>query len=457
MKEKLIIEITTIIEIITIPYILKRIIDIEIPNENIKGLIIWGFIYICILISQCYMILKHCDMRFILKKNIQRNLRKKIFNKFQQVKAKFYDDNDIGVILQFLQTDTDNAAMLFSQIMVEMYFMGLAEFTIVAIFLMFVNVKITLLILILYIVGFLITLYFNKKTINLISQIRKISIDLYSYINESVNGFLTIKVLNIIDKKQEELKDKLEEYTKANSKLEKIIAKYNNIFKFITSFSTIIIIFFAGIDVVKGFMTYAEITLLISYSNRLEYEFKWFIKHLTNYNKCFYAYSKILEFIKLDDIEDLKSGENLDNINDIEFKKVYFSYNGTQKNIKNFSLKIDKNDKVALVGRTGSGKTTITSLLCRFYDLQKGQILINNKDYKNYNISSLRSRIGYIMQEAQILPNSIIDNIRYVNKEITIEEIENIFKRLNLHDKIMSLQDKYNTDIYNNPDILSTR
>lgn len=452
-----IIEITTIIEMITIPYIIKRIIDIEIPNENLYGLIIWGFIYIGVLILQCYMILKHCDMRFILKKKIQRNLREKIFNKLQRVKAKFYDDNDMGVILQFLQADTDNAAMLFSQIMVEMYFMGLAEFTIVAIFLMFVDIKITIIILIIYIIGFAITLYFNKKTMSLISQIRKISIELYSRINEGVNGFLTIKILNIIKKKEEELKDKLEEYTENNIKLEKIIAKYNNVFRFITSFSTVIIIYFAGINVVRGFMSYAEIVLLIEYSDRLGYEFKWFIKHLTNFDKCFFAYSKILEFIKLDSIEDLELGKDLKSIDNIEFKKVYFSYNGNQKNLRNFSLKIEKNDKVALVGRTGSGKTTVTSLICRFYEPINGEILINGKNYKDYNILSLRNRIGYVMQEVQILPNTIIDNIKYVNEDITIEEVEKIFRKLKLHDKIMSLENAYNTDIYNNPDMLSSR
>ena len=109
-------------------------------------------------------------------------------------------------------------------------------------------------------------------------------------------------------------------------------------------------------------------------------------------------------------------------------KNVYFSYNSNQKNIKDFCLNLEHGEKVALVGKTGSGKTTITSLLCRFYEPIKGEILINNKNYKKYKISSLRKRIGYVMQEVEIFPNTIIDNIKYINK-----------------------------DIYNNPDILSTR
>lgn len=189
----------------------------------------------------------------------------------------------------------------------------------------------------------------------------------------------------------------------------------------------------------------------------MKYELTWFTRHLTVFNRSFLAYSKIIEFLNREDVEDLEKGEKLEKINEVEFKNVYFSYNDNQKNIEKFSMKLEENKKVALVGKTGSGKTTIANLLCRFYEPQKGEIQINNKDYKSYSISSIRKKIGYVMQEVQILPNTIIDNIRYVNKNITIKEIQNILKRLKLHDKILELENGYNTDIYNNAEILSTR
>lgn len=454
----IIIETTAIAEIIIIPYIIKRILNIEIPNKNIIGLIILGSIYTIYLIIQCYLILKHCKIRCILKRKIQKDLREKAFNKLQGVKKKFYDDNEIGTIMQFLQSDTSEASKLFPEIITEMLFMGLARFSIITIFLMFIDLKIALYILGVYIIGFFITIYFNKKTVKIINEIRKINIDIYSYINEGVYGFLTIKILNIINKKEKELEDKLIEYNISNNKLEKIIARYNNIFLFITSFTTAIIIYYVGIDVMQGISSYAKIMLLMEYgTNQLKYEFNWFIKHLTDYNKSFFAYSKILDFLNINDVEDLESGEELENISSIRFKNVYFSYNSNQKNIKDFCLNLEHGEKVALVGKTGSGKTTITSLLCRFYEPIKGEILINNKNYKKYKISSLRKRIGYVMQEVEIFPNTIIDNIKYINKDISIEEIKDIFKKLKLHNKIENLEYGYNTDIYNNPDILSTR
>ena len=114
----IIIELTAIIEIITIPYITKKMINIEIPNKNIKALVILGVIYIAFLLLQCYMVLKHCNMRSILKRKIQRDLREKVFNKMQDVKTKFYDENETGVILQFLQTDVNDSGALFPEIVV---------------------------------------------------------------------------------------------------------------------------------------------------------------------------------------------------------------------------------------------------------------------------------------------------------------------------------------------------
>ncbi len=447
---------SAILDIKAIPYLVRQMIDIDIPNNNVKSLIIFGFIYITFLLVSCYITLKHCDMRSILERKIQRDLREKVFNKMQVTKTKFYDENDIGVILQFLQGDVNDAGRMFADIITEMVFMGIIRFSIYSVFLMFVDLKITFIILLLYIIGYLVTLYFNKKTISLINNIRKVNMEIYSKVNEGVQGFLTIKILNIIQKKENELKQLLKEYEVTNNKLEKNVSIYNNLFAFIVSLSTAIIIYFAGIKVTSGIMAYVEIMLLIQYSDSLNFEFKWFIKHLTNFNKSFISFSKILKFLKLDNIENIEEGKNLENINLIEFSNVQFSYTGYEKNIRNLSFTLNKNEKLALVGRTGSGKTTIINLLCRFYEPVKGKIKINNKDYLEYSISSLRKKIGYVMQDTYIIDGTLIDNIRYVNNNITNEEIENIFKKLKLHEKIIKLKDGYNTNINNNIDIFST-
>lgn len=165
------------------------------------------------------------------------------------------------------------------------------------------------------------------------AQIRKINIELYNRINEGIQGFLTIKILNIIQKK-EELKETLKEYETINNKLEKNVVMYNNIFAFIVSLSTAVIIYYAGIKAVQGVITYSEIVLLIEYSSSLKFEFNWFIKHVTDFNKSYISFSKILSFLTLDNVEKLQEGKELKKIETIEFSNVHFSYTGYEKIFK---------------------------------------------------------------------------------------------------------------------------
>lgn len=348
---------TALLEIVTVPHLVKQILDVEIPNQNIKGLVLFVGLHISILLVQCYLVLKHCEMRCFLSRWIKKDLRNRIFTKLQKVKAKFFDENETGMILQFLQDDTQNAGELFPITITEMFTMGMIRFSIVAIFLMFVNFKIALMILGLYAVGLLLTLLFNSKTMAKIVQIRKINMKVYTAINEGIQNFSTIKTLGIIHQKIKDLEEKLEEYNLENSKLERIISTYNTIFSFITSFTSIVIIYFGGMDVIQGIMTYAEIMLMIDYSSYIEFEFSWFTRHLTDFNECFFAYSKILELLEKTEEEDLNKGEKLiDKITSIEFDNISFSYHHTQKNIKNFSLEVAENEKVALIGKTGARK-----------------------------------------------------------------------------------------------------
>ncbi len=351
----LLIVVTALLEIVTVPYLVKQILDVEIPGQNIKGLVVLVILHIFILLVQCYLVLKHCEMRCFLERWIRKDLRNHIFTKLQKVKAKFFDENDTGMILQFLQDDTQHAGELFPITITEMFTMGMIRFSIVAIFLMFVNLKIALMILGLYVIGLLITLFFNSKTMKKIEQIRKVNMDVYTSIHEGIHSFLTIKTLEIINQKIKKLEEKLEEYNLENSKLERIITTYNTIFSFITSFTSIVIIYWGGMNVVQGIMTYAEIMLMIDYSSYIEFEFSWFTRHLTDFNECFFAYSKILELLEKTEEEDLNKGEKLiDKITRIEFDNVSFSYNHTQKNIEDFSLEVQKNEKVALIGKTGA-------------------------------------------------------------------------------------------------------
>ena len=163
-------------------------------------------------------------------------------------------------------------------------------------------------------------------------------------------------------------------------------------------------------------------------------------------------------FETMDEKIEIKDEENAIDINIegvIEFKNVTFSYRKNKKVLDDLSFKVKPQEKIAIVGETGSGKTTITNLIGRFYDIDSGKILIDGKNIKELKLNSLRKQIAIMQQENYLFSTSIMKNLKYGTDNISNEEIIEIFKKLNVHNWIMSLENGYNTILSNNGKNLS--
>lgn len=179
------------------------------------------------------------------------------------------------------------------------------------------------------------------------------------------------------------------------------------------------------------------------------------IRFVDRLNKSYISFKKILKFNNEFENEEDNGKLELSKINNVELKNVNFSYNEEKEILNNINLKVNNEEKIAIIGKTGSGKTTLVNLLCRFYNLKNGLITINGIDYKKYKIKDLREQIGYVLQDVVIFEGNVFENINYSNKGISEEEIINICKRLNLHNKIMSFEKGYETNLNRNKDLLS--
>lgn len=131
----------------------------------------------------------------------------------------------------------------------------------------------------------------------------------------------------------------------------------------------------------------------------------------------------------------------------VEFKNVDFSYDENSHVLKNINFKVNKGERIALVGATGAGKTTIVSLLSRFYDPTSGEVLIDGKDIRNVEIESLRSQMGIMLQDTFLFSTTIMENIRYGRLDATDEDVINAAKAVNAHEFIMKLENGYNTEV----------
>ena len=430
-------------------------VEYAIPSKNIKLILILGISYFSVNILRAIATFFEDFNDTGFEKELQADYREKIFKKLQNTKQSELDKIQVGEILENIINDTKEFSMWYGTGICRSYFAGIVRLVGTLLVLAYLNIPIVTITFLIYIIGFFVTHIFNKKSIQYTKLKREANAKILNWSNEQVQGYSTIKALEIEEERLSELKNLISQYNKVTNKLEKNIRIYSCLYDFIVSFVGVINILIGSISVEQGIITYGTMIILARYITSPETYARWVIEGFQYRNVGKISYEKIQSILQKEE-ENIDVGISLDNVKKIEFNDVCFSYDNEKNVLNHISYEIEKDKSVALIGRTGSGKTSLVNLLCRFYDLDEGTIKINGRDYREYSIRSLRNKIGYIMQKVVIFDGTILENINYANKDISKGEIIEICKKLNLHEKIMSLKDGYETKISSDTDVFST-
>ncbi len=444
----------TSIMVITFIAFMIVMVEYAIPSKNIDMIIKLGVLYFIVNIFRGLITIYEDINHDSFEKEIEADYREKIFLKLQNMKQKEIDKIRVGEVLENVINDTKEFSKYYTFGICRAYFGGILRLFGTLAVLMYLDVKIITITFLIYLLGFSVTFLINKKSRKFMKLKRDANAKIINWSNEQVQGYQTIKSLEAEHQRIIEIKSLIKEYEKAVKKLEKNIRLYTCLYEFMVSFVGIANILVGSISVQQGILSYGALIILARYIDQPEVYARWVIEGFQFRNAGRIAYEKINNILEKEE-DNLSTGKELETVENIEFKNVAFSYTDSQKVLNDISLKINRNESIALVGRTGSGKTSMVNLMCRFYDLQEGQIKINGNDYKEYSIKSLRNKIGYIMQKVVIFDGTILENINYTNKNISKEKIIEICKKLNLHEKIMSLKEGYETKISNDTDIFS--
>ena len=199
---------------------------------------------------------------------------------------------------------------------------------------------------------------------------------------------------------------------------------------------------------VAAVMSIGRLSSFLSYTNQYSKPFNEVSNVVAEFENAKASFKRINDFLNIVDDEN-KGKDEIKEIKSIEFKKMSFSYDEARPLIKNFSLKISKGQKVAIVGPTGAGKTTLINLLMRFYDPNSGSILINKKPYEDIKKESLRNKVGMVLQDTWIFKGTILDNIRYFKKDATQKEVREAAKKAHADIFINTLPNGYLTEVSN--------
>ena len=435
-------------------FITYSLFDEAIAKENIKLVLFLAIVMFVKVIFQIIEGIIQCRLRHHLQRDFSNYARKDIFNKLIKSKVNFFDKNNSSELFELVMNDSDNLATFFTQNGNQLIGFTVRALTYIVI-LLFVNVKLALILILIYFVGYISLILSNKKTIYLLKEIRNLNILITKWITEQINGFENVKALKIEKNRLEKINKLIKKYNEESYTLDKLIRKYIFVYNFFSLITIFAVVYIGGLDIITGIFTYGSLMIFVNATSDIKRFFDIAISYVDKINKSYVSFVKILNFNDNFSQEEDTGKLDLKKITNIEIQNLNFSYNEDKKILKNINLKTGKNDKVAIIGRTGSGKTTLVNLLCRFYDLEDGKIIINGVDYKKYKIQDLRNQIGYVLQDVVIFDGNVYENVNYANKDIKDEDIKNICKRLKLHDKIMSLENGYETNLNKNKDLLS--
>jgi ATP-binding cassette subfamily B protein len=356
-----------------------------------------------------------------------------------------YEKMSSGEIINRITNDSDALSFTFRKLIV-----AVGEIVAALIILVYVFINSWIVgteIVIIMITLFLLMKYFNPKMKESHSARKKEQDKFTSLVTESVRGIREIKTLGIKYNLLNEMKDIIKVLLDKSIKEMDLYCKFNIFAKVLRTLMEIGVFATAGILLYRG---EASLTFFVSMTYYI-YRYMYMIDNLSDlnqtYQKVVVALKRINELVLNRKFEDEKYGDiSLRKVNGvIEFKNVYFGYPDEQDILKNFNLKLEPNKKIAIVGRSGQGKSTLFNLLTRVFDVRKGSITLDGIDIKDLDEKTIRKNISIIRQEPFIFNRTIKDNFKVVNKNIKLDEIKEYNKKAYLDDYIESLPDKYNT------------
>ncbi|MFY9279279.1 MAG: ABC transporter ATP-binding protein [Caldicoprobacterales bacterium] len=380
---------------------------------------------------------------------MENDMRRELFQHYQKLSFSFYDEEKTGKLMSRITNDL----LLLSELYhhgPEDYVVSLVKFFGAFVILININLKLALVVFAFLPIMALYSLYFNKKINVAIRKNYDRIGDINAQVEDSLSGIRVVKSFaneKLEIKKFDYQNNRFLESRKNIYRNEAYI--YNGVNVFI-HLITVALVVFGGVSIVKVSLDLADlITFLMYISNLIEPVQK--LNHMTvQFQEGISGFQRFMDILEIEpDIKDKPNAIELQKVRgDIEFRDVAFKYNEDQGYVlKNIDLKVKAGEYVALVGSSGVGKTTLCSLIPRFYELSEGAILLDGIDIKDIKLDSLRRNIGVVQQDVYLFSGTVLDNIRYGKPDASKEEVIQAAKKANAHEFIMNLPKGYDTAI----------
>ena len=445
------------------PFLLSKTIEVffgENPNFDLKYL----FVSLFVCISLCYgiVIFLFIYMAGVVEVEVANEIRKEAFEKLQILPFSYYDKTQAGWIMARLTSDSRKLAEIISWGIVDIIW-GASTMLGIIVMLYITFVPLALVVTILTPILFVVCMYFRKTILVSYRKVRKINSQITGSYNEGILGSKTTKTLVLEDSRNKEFTELCTNMKKYSIRAAVRTSLFWPII-LVLAYIGVGVTIRLGVGFVLGeFMGYtitaSVLYLFIDYTRMFFDPIMTIARILSEFQQAQASAERIIGLIEteveIDDSDDVKEKygtiinqkfENYEDLHgDIKFDNVSFSYNQKDIVLKNFNLNVKQGETVALVGATGSGKSTIVNLLCRFYEPSEGSILIDGVNYKDRSIGWLHSNLGYVLQSPHLFNGSVRENVKYGKLDASDEEVNEALRAVNADKVVEKLSDGIDT------------
>lgn len=378
---------------------------------------------------------------------LETDMRSDLFKKYQELDYQYFDDKKTGELMSNLTTHLHDVSEMSHHAPEDIFISVIMLVGSFVYLFFFANPYLTLIVFSFLSILIIYSITRRKKMMKAFRNARNAQSELSSRVESSISGIRLTKAFNNMDYEKQRFEQINTLYKDARSGVFKEIGLFGSGNDFFINLTNLALLVFGTIFVIKGWnVTYIDLTTYFLYINFLIKP----ISRLTNsMEQIQQGFSGIEKFYNIMDEEiKIKNDYGIIKNNfegDIEFKDVCFSYSHKKEKdvLTNFNLHIETGEKIALVGETGVGKTTISKLIPRFYDVDEGEILVDGINVKDYNLDNLRNAIGHVEQDVFVFYGTIKENILFGKPQATMDEIISAAKKAQIHDFIMTLPKGY--------------
>lgn len=436
--------------------VIDQIIDPDKGSGNVTALVFTGVGMLALYAVQWVSNRYRIKYTSIIGQKVIYDLRKHLFEHIQKLSFRFYDKRPAGSVLVRVTNDVNALQDLFTNGVVNLL-MDCIQLVGIVIILLGLNVKLGLAVMITVPIMFFVSTSLRKKIRFAWQDVRMKQSRINAHLNESIQG---MKVTQAYAQEKDNMSffnhmntDNIKSWNKASA----LNQAFGPIIEVTSAVGTCILFWYGAMLIQDEVLT---VGLLVAYANYIGNFWEPINRLGQMYSQLLIAMAsseRIFEFIdEQPTVGEAPSARALPSIKgDVTFDNIVFEYEKDRPALKGVSINVEAGQSIALVGHTGSGKSTIINLLCRFYDPVQGRVLIDGIDIRDVSIESLRSQVGLVMQDTFIFAGSIRDNIRYGRLDAADEDIVKAAQAVHAHDFIMSLPDGYDTQVEERGNVLS--